>query len=181
MRRRYTELMTLIAFTILRSTALTVVLASAVAAQRPGIGTFGRGMPGKLVIDPGIEAPTIVNPVNLLIENRTALALTPSQFKSVIAIKRQLDSINAPLARRIDSVRRVFKPGPVFAEPTRQRRDSIAEARAFVRELAADIEDQIAEAREKAYELLTESQVAKAEQIEEKARRAAATPARGRG
>lgn len=132
------------------------------------------------MIDPGIEVPKVINGVNLLLDNRMALALTDSQFKGVIALKRELDSANAPLSRRIDSVQRLFKGGPVFSEPSRLRRDSVAAGRALVRELAADIEDHIAEWKEKAYELLSAPQQAKAEQIEEKARKAGATPPRGR-
>lgn len=160
---------------------LAAVLSSAAAAQRPGIGTFGRGrVPGKLTIDPGIDVPKPVNAVNLLVENRAAMALTDSQFMRVITIKRELDSANAPLARRIDSVQRLFKGGPVFSEPSKLRRDSVAAGHSLVRELTANIESHIADSKEQAYGLLSAPQLAKAEQIEEKARKAGATPARGR-
>lgn len=156
----------------------TAVLAE---AQRPGIGTFGRGRgPGKLTVDPGLEITRPVNVVNLLVENRPTLALTDSQFTRVIAVKRQLDSTNAPLFRRIDSLQRVFKSGPVFSEPSSQRRDSLAAGRAVARETVAAIEDNIADAREKAFALLSASQQTKAEELEQKARKAGAAPPRGR-
>ena len=103
----------------------------------------------------GIDVPKPVNVINLLVENRATVALTDSQFIHVIAIKRQLDSTNAPNYRRIDSVQRLFKPGPVFADPSPQRRDSLASANAVVREMIADIEENIADAREKAFALLS--------------------------
>jgi hypothetical protein len=160
---------------------LVLAAATVAAAQRPGMGTFGRGRgPGKLTIDPGIEAPKPVNVINLMIENRATVALTDSQFIHVIALKRQLDSTNAPMYRRIDSVQRLFKRGPLFADPSRERRDSIAAGHEVVREMIAGIEENIADAREKAFALLSASQLPKAEEIEEKARKASAAPARGR-
>jgi hypothetical protein len=164
------------------STAVLLAgLSSTAVAQRPGVGTFGRGRgPGKLTMEDGIEAARPVNPINLLVENRATLALTDTQFKRVIAIKRTLDSTNAPLMRRIDSVERLFKRGPIFSDPSPQRRDSIAAGRAAVKETIADLEDNIADAREKAYALLSASQLPKAEEIEDKARKAGAAPARGR-
>lgn len=133
-----------------------------------------------MTIDPGIEAPKVVNVVNLLIENRTALELTDEQFTQIIAIKRTLDSTNAPLMRRVDSVQRIFKRGPIFADPSTARRDSLAAARAVVRESIAGVEDNNAEGKEKAFAVLTPGQVTKAEQIEDKARKAGVTPGRGR-
>ena len=160
---------------------LLVVSSETLAQQRPGIGTFGRGRAsGKLTIDPGIEVTKPVNVINLMIENRAAVALSDSQFTRVISIKRHLDSSNAPSFRRIDSVQRLFKPGPVFTDPTVQRRDSVLAARALVREMIAGIEENIADARERAFVFLSASQASKAEELEEKARKAGATPPRGR-
>jgi hypothetical protein len=167
--------------TCLRIALFALAASTAAEAQRPGMGTFGRGRgPGKLTMAPGIDVPKPVNVINLMIENRATVALTDSQFIHVIAIKRELDSTNAPMFRRIDSVQRLFKPGPVFADPSPQRRDSLASAHAVVREMIADIEENIADAREKAFALLSASQLPKAEEIEDKARKAGATPQRGR-
>jgi hypothetical protein len=167
--------------TLLRSAVLLLALSEIASAQRPGVGTFGRGRaPGRMTIEPGIEAVKPVNVVNLLVENRAPLALSDTQFMKVIAIKRQLDSTNSPLMRRIDSVQRLFKTGPLFVDPSPQRRDSLLSAKALVRETIADLEDNIAAARETAFALLSATQLTKAEQIEEKAKKASASPGRGR-
>lgn len=133
-----------------------------------------------MTISPGLEVAKPVNVVNLIVENRASLALTDTQFVDVLTIKRRLDSLNAPSYRRIDSLQRLFKPGPIFADPSPQRRDSLASARAVAREMVAEIEDHIADAREQSFALLTASQASKAEQLEEKARKAGAAPPRGR-
>ncbi len=164
---------------LLRIVAAAVLFAGAAQAQLPG--GFGRGRAsGKMTIDPGIEVPKVINPVNLLIENRAALELTETQFTRIIAIKRSLDSANAPLMRRVDSVSRLFKKGPIFADPSVARRDSLAAAHAVVRESIAGVEVNNAEAKDKSHALLTSAQIIKAEQIEEKARKAGGSPSRGR-
>ena len=142
-------------------------------AQRGG--GFGRGRgPGSLAKEPGLVVPQQVNMVNLLIQHRQDVALSDSQFVRVIAIKRTLDSTNAPQLRRLDSLDRLFRGGtPIFSEPSPARRDSIAEARAVLREAVAIMEDNNASAREKAYGLLNEQQLLKAREIEGKAEKAA--------
>ncbi|HSQ28775.1 MAG TPA: hypothetical protein VLN49_02940 [Gemmatimonadaceae bacterium] len=140
-------------------------------AQR--IGGFGRGrLPGHLEREPGIVVPKVVNPVNLLVEHRQQLALSDTQFAQVIAIKRVLDSTNAPLARKLDSVQRLFKGGPVFSEPNADRRDSLAQARGLVQDMTGAIDDNNNAARDKAYALLSVQQLATARDLEAKAEQA---------
>src|SRR5580765_1032894 len=91
-----------------------------------GRGGFGRGAGVQRA--PGVEVPQVVNVVNLLVEHRQDLALTDTQFTRVIAIKRALDSTNAPLMRKLDSVQRLFKNGPLFSNGSPERRDSLTEA-----------------------------------------------------
>lgn len=143
----------------------------AAGAQR--IGGFGRGrLPGHLEREPGIVLPKVVNPVNLLVEHRQQLVLSDTQFARVIAIKRVLDSTNAPLARKLDSVQRLFKGGPVFSEPNAERRDSLAEAKGLVQDVTGAIQDNNNAARDKAYALLSAPQLAVAQDLEAKAEQA---------
>jgi hypothetical protein len=135
--------------------------------------TPGRGG-GNIARDPGIHIPKYANPVNLVIEHRPELALSDSQFIRVIGIKRSLDSINAPLLRKLDSVSRLFRAGaPIFSMPSAERRDSLADARSLIIETVGTIRDNIAAAREKAYGVLSASQAAKAQEFEDKAEKAA--------
>ena len=141
-------------------------------AQRGG--GFGRGRgPGSLAKEPGLVVPQQVNMVNLLIQHRQEVALSDSQFVKVIAIKRTLDSTNAPQMRKLDSLDRLFRGGtPIFSEPSAARRDSIAEGRAVMREALAIVEENNSAAREKAFGLLNEQQLLKAREIEGKAEQA---------
>jgi L-fucose mutarotase/ribose pyranase (RbsD/FucU family) len=137
-------------------------------------------MPSGLRRDPGIEVPATINIVNLVVEHRQDLILTDTQFVRVVALKRVLDSTNAPFVRRIDSVQRLFKNVPIFSDPSAARRDSLNAAKAVVREMTADIDDNIADAKDKVFAILSTPQKERAEQIEDKARKASESAGRGR-
>jgi hypothetical protein len=153
--------------------------ATAVAQGRgvmPGRGALspGRGG-GNMARDAGIQIPKYANGVNLLIEHRPDLALSDSQFTRIIALKRALDSTNAPLMRKLDSVQHLFRTGtPMFSSPSVQRRDSLSTARALVSETVGTIRDNIATWRDRAYATLLPVQLTRAREIEEKAEKAAA-------
>lgn len=156
----------------LAAASLVCLGATSAQAQR-GIG-MGRRGPGNIVREQGITAPKLVNPVNLLIEHRPDLALSDSQFIHLIAIKRTLDSTNAPLLRRIDSVQRLFRGGLVFGEQSREHRDSVAQGRAVVMEMTAGLRDNYDAVKEKAFGILDASQSAKAQELYAKAEQAIA-------
>lgn len=156
--------------------SMLLLAPAALVAQRPGMGGFGKGrIPGSLAREPGIVVPRQVNMINLLIEHRQEVALSDSQFVRVITIKRTLDSTNAPVMRKLDSVERLFRGGtPIFSEPSPARRDSLAEARSMVREWTAIVHENNESARDRAYLLLGELQRSKAETIEATAEKAIA-------
>jgi hypothetical protein len=158
-----------VVFTVVLATAAT--LPAVASAQRGGFGRGGR-VPA-IAREPGLVIPKPVNMINLLIARRQDVALSDSQFKQVIALKRELDSTNAPQVRKLDSLDRLFRGGtPMFSAPNAARRDSLAEARAVMREAVAAITDNNASARDRAYALLTGGQVEKAKAIESEAVRA---------
>jgi len=136
--------------------------------------TPGRGA-GSLAREAAVQIPKYVNVVNLLVEHRRDLALSDSQFVTLVALKRTLDSTNVPLLRKLDSVQRVFKSGvPMFSSPGAARRDSIAEARSFVTETLGAVRANVGAARQTAYGNLLQTQLSKARDIEGKAEQAVA-------
>jgi hypothetical protein len=62
----------------------------------------------------------------------------------------------------------------MFSSPSAQRRDSIAEARSFVNSTLGTVRENISGARDRAYATLSATQLSKAQEIEEKAAKAAA-------
>jgi len=168
--------------------ALLGALPATSTAQGGGLGrggsrgSFGRG--NGPIRAPGVEIPKVVNAVNLLVEHRQDVALSDTQFMRVIAIKRSLDSTNAPLMRKLDSVQRLFKNGPLFSNGSPERRDSLAEANSLVRETTAAIRENNATGREQAYALLSAKQLDAAHALEAKAEQQIADDAsksRGQG
>ena len=166
--------------------ALAMAILPALASAQRGIGPSGIGSGrrggGGISRDPGLAIPKQVNAVNLIIQNRQALALSDSQFARVVVIKRQVDSANAPLMRRLDSLPRVFKGGQlVFGNPSAEKRDSVATATALVRETEAEVRATISDGRDRAYSLLSESQLMKAQGFEQAAEKALAEETAGKG
>ena len=160
---------------VLRMMIAAVSLPAALGAQTRigGMGPDGqKGKPGRLSRDMGISIPKIVNRINLLIEHLQTLALSDTQFAKIIVIKRALDSTNAPLSRKLDSIARLYKPRPIFSNITQERRDSIAEAHPMVLELVAGIRENISSAKDSAYSLLSARQLSTAQGIESVAEQA---------
>lgn len=160
---------------VLRMVIAAVSLPVALGAQTRigGMGPDGqKGKPGRLSRDMGISIPKIVNPVNLLIEHRLEVALNDTQFTKIIAIKRVLDSTNAPMSRKLDSIARLYKPRPIFSMVTRERRDSIADAHSVVLELVAGLRENISNAKDSAYTLLSARQLSTAQGLESVAEQA---------
>jgi hypothetical protein len=156
--------------------ACMILLPALAGAQGGG---FGRGRrPGQLTRAPGIVIPKVVNAVDLMIEHRQELALSDTQFARVIIIKRALDSTNAPLVRKLDSVQRLFRSGPIFSDPNAERRDSLAQARGLVQETIGAITDNNQSARDQAYAMLSVQQLSTAQGLEAKAEQAIEDEAR---
>ena len=165
-----------LALRAVRTCAVLALVPATLFAQRGmGAGGFGRGRGGgNISRSEGIDVTMPVNPINLMIEHRQDLALSDSQFKQVIVVKRSLDSANAPLMRRIDSVQHEMKGGnPIFSQPSAGRRDSLAAGRSVVNESLIGVRGNISDFRDKAFGLLSSDQRTKATDIEEKAIKAA--------
>jgi hypothetical protein len=167
----YRTISSVVALTV----ALTVALVSASPGWAAAQGGMGRGGGGRggygrgasaLQRAPGIDIPEIVNPVNLLVEHRQDLALSDTQFTRVIAIKRTLDSTNSPLMRKLDSVQRLFKNGPVFSDGSAERRDSLTEAHSLVQQVSQSVRENNATGRDQAYGLLSSKQLDQAHSLE---------------
>ncbi|HEY5061203.1 MAG TPA: hypothetical protein VII52_06680 [Gemmatimonadaceae bacterium] len=169
--------------------AVPLLLVPALVMAQRGMGGGGRGRSGGggkegggIARDAGIAVPKLVNAVNLLVEHKQDLALSDTQFVRIIALKRSLDSTNAPLMRRVDSVQRVFKGGSMLlGDPSPARRDSLAIGRSIIVQTQVGIRDNISAWRDKAYGLLSATQADKAQEFEDKAQRAIADEEQGRG
>src|SRR5437868_3373098 len=78
------------------------------------------------------DEPTPVVPVNVakvIIENDKDMALTDSQRVQLVLIRTQLDSLNAPLFARLDSVRPSWRPAGGLNDLSQEQRDQLVTQR----------------------------------------------------
>jgi hypothetical protein len=148
--------------------AFLLVLTPSLCFAQQRIGGFKGRTPG-IKRESALDVPKLVNPVNLLIIHRQELTLSDSQWKNLLSMKRALDSTNAPLMRRLDSVQSLFKGGMLFGDQSREHRDSLAEARLTVKQTTADLEDNYGTARDRAFALLDALQSSRATDLIDKA------------
>lgn len=98
------------------ATALLLGSGAVASAQLPG----GRGSSMSVGRTPSRDDPAmkeigaalelrLANGVNIIIGHAKELALTSEQLTRVAAIKRQLDSLNTPLMRELDSLERASR------------------------------------------------------------------------
>jgi hypothetical protein len=159
--------------------SLTPLLAAMLGAALPHGAAAQRGLPGAIrgrmsgpTRDSGVVMPRQVSAINLLVARRQDLELGDSQFVHIIALKRALDSTNAPLLRKADSVERLFKGRPIFASQSPAHRDSVRAGRTLVQEIAELVRENDDAYRDRAYALLSAEQLRAAQTYEAEARRA---------
>lgn len=109
-----------------------------------------------------------VNGVNVILDHQAELALTDSQAIRINAIKRALDSTTVPLLKRVDSARSRFAPVPGGSQ---SRRDSLVSTGTMIQGVMTAVRDSVHAARDRAFALLTPTQLTKALELQDTAQR----------
>ena len=160
------------------ATALLLGSGAMVSAQLPG----GRGSSMGVGRSPSRDDPAmkeigaalelrLANGVNIIIGHAKELSLTGEQLTRVVAIKRQLDSLNSPLMRELDSLERASRGRE--KEP-RVKGDLPEPSNPLVDETLAELRTNLHNAELDAYEVLSGEQMQKALQMVKEARTNAA-------
>ena len=160
--------------------AATLLLASSVVgrAQLPG----GRGSSMSVGRSPNRDDPAMkeigaalelrmANGVNIIIGHAKELSLTGEQLARVVAIKRQLDSLNTPLMRELDSLERA---GRGKEKAPRSKGDLPEPSDPQLDETLGALRTNLHNAELDAYEVLSGEQLQKALQMVKEARTNAA-------
>jgi hypothetical protein len=113
----------------------------------------------------------LANGVNIIVGHAKELALSSEQIARVIVIKRQLDSLNTPLMRELDSLERA---GRGKEKAPRSKGDLPAPSDPAVDETLAQLRTNLHNAELDAYEVLSGEQMQKALQMVKEARTNAA-------
>jgi len=160
------------------ATALLVASGAVGHAQRPG----GRGSSMSVGRSPNRDDPAMkeigaalelrmANGVNIIIGHAKELSLTSEQLARVVVIKRQLDSLNTPLMRELDSLERASRGRE---KAPRSKGDLPEPSDPAVDETLAELRTNLHNAELDAYEVLSGEQLQKALQMVKEARTNAA-------
>jgi hypothetical protein len=160
------------------ATALLLGSGTVVSAQLPG----GRGSRMGVGRSPDRDDPAmkeigaalelrLANGVNIIIGHAKELSLTSEQLTRVVAIKRQLDSLNSPLMRQLDSLERATRGRE---KAPRVKGDLPEPSDPLVDETLGQLRTNLHNAELDAYEVLSGEQMQKALQMVKEARTNAA-------
>ena len=160
------------------ATALLLSSGAVASAQRPG----GRGGSMGIGRSPNRDDPAmkeigaslelrLANGVNIIIGHAKELSLTSEQLTHVVAIKRQLDSLNTPLMRQLDSLERA---GRGREKAPRIKGDLPEPSDPAIDETLGQLRTNLRNAELDAYEVLSGEQMQKALQMVKEARTNAA-------
>jgi len=160
--------------------ATVLLLASGAVgrAQRPG----GRGSSMSVGRSPNRDDPAMkeigaalelrmANGVNIIIGHAKELSLTSEQLARVVVVKRQLDSLNTPLMRELDSLERASRGRE---KAPRSKGDLPEPSDPALDETLAELRTNLHNAELDAYEVLSGEQLQKALQMVKEARTNAA-------
>jgi hypothetical protein len=160
------------------ATALLLAGGTMASAQPPG----GRGSRMGVGRSPDRDNPAmkeigaalelrLANGVNIIIGHAKELSLTGEQLTRVVAIKRQLDSLNSPLMRELDSLERASRGRE---KAPRVKGDLPEPSDPLVDETLGQLRTNLHNAELDAYEVLSGAQMQKALQMVKEARTNAA-------
>ena len=160
------------------ATALLLASSAVGHAQRPG----GRGNSMSVGRSPNRDDPAmkeigaalelrLANGVNIIVGHAKELSLSSEQLARVVAIKRQLDSLNTPLMRELDSLQSASRGKE---KAPRSKGDLPEPSDPAINETLAELRTNLHNAELDAYEVLSGEQVQKALQMVKEARTNAA-------
>ena len=160
------------------ATALLLASSAVGHAQLPG----GRGSSMSVGRSPNRDDPAmkeigaalelrLANGVNIIVGHAKELSLSSEQLARVVAIKRQLDSLNTPLMRVLDSLGRASRGKE---KAPRSKGDLPEPSNPAIDETLAELRTNLHNAELDAYEVLSGEQMQKALQMVKEARTNAA-------
>ena len=144
--------------------ALLPSMARAQMAVRHG-GTLFNGVPAPIV---PISLAKVV-----LDNDDKEMALTDSQRVQLRLVQHQLDSVDAPLLAKLDSLKPTWRPAGGLNDLSSEQRDQLVELRKAHDEVIEKIRPNVAASREHAMAVLNKDQQERAAKLEKNARKRA--------
>lgn len=131
--------------------------------------------------DPFDGKPAPVAPVSVakaILERDKDMALSDSQRTQLVVIQRKLDSANAPLLHRLDSIRPTWRPAGGLGDLSQEQRDQLIAFRHAETAIVDSLTPNVTRANEQVRALLSPEQRDRAAKLEKDARKRAEEMAR---
>jgi hypothetical protein len=148
-------------------TAFVLSLSPIVAGAQNGLRHDNSPFAGK-------PAPIVpVSVAKAVLETDKDMALTDSQRTQIVQIQRQLDSTNAPLIARLDSLKPAWRPAGGLNDLSQEQRDELVSRRKAQVEVVEQIAPNVATANQRVMAVLRPEQRDRASKLEKDARKRA--------
>jgi hypothetical protein len=122
----------------------------------------------------GKPAPIVpVSVAKAVLDTDKDMALTDSQRTQIVQIQRQLDSTNAPLLARLDSLKPTWRPAGGLNDLSQEQRDELVAKRKAQVEVVEKIAPNVATANQRVMAVLRPEQRDRANKLEKDARKRA--------
>jgi hypothetical protein len=158
---------------MLRSSRRVAVIATVVLALLPSMARAQMAVRHSATLFNGVPAPIVpVSVAKVLLENDDKdLALTDSQRVQLRLVQKQLDSANAPLLAKLDSIRPRWRPAGGLNDLSSEQREELVAYRKAHDEVIAKIAPNVAASREHVMAVLNKDQQERAAKLEKSARK----------
>ena len=160
---------------MLRSHRRVAVVAAVALALLPSMARAQMAVRHSATLFNGVPEPIV--PVSLakvvLESDDKDLVLTDSQRVQLKVIQRQLDSVNAPLLKKLDSLKPTWRPAGGLNDLSSEQRDQLVELRTAHDAVIEQIRPNVAASREHAMAVLNKDQQERAAKLEKNARKRA--------
>ena len=126
--------------------------------------------------NPFAGKPAPIAPVNVartIIEHEQDMALTDSQRTQIVLIQNRLDSVAAPLLKKIDSLKPTWRPAGGINDLSPEQRGQLFSLRKAQFEVIDSLTPTFAKARDQVMTVLTPEQRDRATKLEKNARKRA--------
>jgi hypothetical protein len=158
---------------MLRFTRRVAVIATVVLALLPSMARAQMAVRHSATLFNGVPAPIVpVSVAKVVLENDDKdLALTDTQRVQLRLIQKQLDSANAPLLAKLDSIKPRWRPAGGLNDLSSEQRDELIAYRKAHDEVIEKIRPNVAASREHVMAVLNKDQQERAAKLEKSARK----------
>jgi hypothetical protein len=160
---------------MLRSSRRAAVITLVALALLPSMARAQMTVRHSATLFNGVPAPIVpISVAKVVLDNDDKdMALTDSQRVQLRLVQKQLDSANAPLLKKLDSIKPTWRPAGGLNDLSSEQRDQLVAYRKAHDDIIEQIRPNVAASREHAMAVLNKDQQERAAKLEKNARKRA--------